>query len=178
MTTDNPNPRRTWHTVPLQHLHLDSVTRHRRRVFTDATLAYYEHTVRGVWADLNIKPVGEADHVHLLLVYPPTPAISVLAQQVKRRTAYTVHCKFTGLSAPARADTDGRRPTSPSPLTVRPCQSSPNASTDKARPLQPPGSLGDTGYGVHRALKSKACAQQSGQQMDAYVRLGRRWQAM
>jgi putative transposase len=38
---------------------------------------------------------GEADHVHLLVAYPPTLAISVLAQRLKGHTAYTVQREHT-----------------------------------------------------------------------------------
>ena len=49
-------------------------------------LTFTEHTMRGVCPDLNAELVefnGEADHVHLLVAYPPTVAISVLAQCLK-----------------------------------------------------------------------------------------------
>jgi putative transposase len=48
--------------------------------------------------DLN----GESDHVHLLVAYPPTLAISVLVQRLKGRTAYAVRCEFTGACVRAR----------------------------------------------------------------------------
>lgn len=37
---------------------------------------------------------GEADHVHLLVAYPPTLAISGLAQRHKGRTSYAVRREF------------------------------------------------------------------------------------
>jgi putative transposase len=45
---------------------------------------------------------GEADHVHLLLAYPPTLAISVLVQRLKGRTAYAVRREYTGACVRAR----------------------------------------------------------------------------
>ena len=42
-------------------------------------LTFCEHTVRAVCAELEVELVefnGEADHVHLLVAYPPTLAIS------------------------------------------------------------------------------------------------------
>ncbi|OHU47438.1 hypothetical protein BKG82_26860 [Mycobacteroides chelonae] len=74
-------------------------TKYRRRVFTDAMLTYAENTMRTVCADLNAELVefnGEPDHAHLLVAYPPTLAISVLAQRLKGRTAYEVRREYTG----------------------------------------------------------------------------------
>ena len=62
-------------------------------------LTFTENTMRGVCADLDAELVefnGEADHVHLLVAYPPTLAISVLVQRLKGRTAYAVRREFTG----------------------------------------------------------------------------------
>lgn len=57
--------------------------------------------MRAVCADLDAELVefnGEPDHVHLLVAYPPTLAISVLAQRLKGRThlqspSYFVSCR-------------------------------------------------------------------------------------
>lgn len=87
------------------HAHLVFKTKYRRAVFTDTMLTFTEHTTRGVCADLNAELVefnGEADHVHLLVAYPPTVAISVLAQRLTGRTAYTVGREFTGACVRAR----------------------------------------------------------------------------
>jgi putative transposase len=76
--------------VSLLHAHLVFVTKYWRRVFTDAMLTYCEHTMRGVCVALDVELVefnGEADHVHRLVAYPPTLAISILAQRLKGRTA-------------------------------------------------------------------------------------------
>ncbi len=83
--------RRARHSVSLLHAHLVFVTKYRRAVFTDAMLTFCEHTMRGVCAELDVELVefnGEADHVHLLVAYPPTLAISILVQRLKGRTAY------------------------------------------------------------------------------------------
>lgn len=76
--------------MSLLHAHLVLVTKYRRPVFTDAMLTFTENTMRGVCADLDAELVefnGEADHVHLLVAYPPTLAISALVQRLKGRTA-------------------------------------------------------------------------------------------
>jgi putative transposase len=75
-------------------------------VFTDAVLTFTENTMRTVCADLGAELVefnGETDHVHLLVAYPPTLAISVLAQHLTgHRTAYAVRREFTGVCVRAR----------------------------------------------------------------------------
>ena len=61
--------------------------------------------MRGVCVDLDVELVefnGETDHVHLLVAYPTTLAISVLAQRLKGRTAYAVRREFTGACVRAR----------------------------------------------------------------------------
>jgi putative transposase len=50
------------------------------------------------WLSFN----GQADHVHLLTAYPPTVAVSVLAQRLKSRAAYPVRREFTGACVRAR----------------------------------------------------------------------------
>jgi putative transposase len=74
----------------LLHAHLVFVTQYRRRVFTDPMLRSCERDLRAVCAELDVDLVefnGEADHVHLLVAFPPTLAISVLVQRLKGRTA-------------------------------------------------------------------------------------------
>ncbi len=91
--------------MSLLHAHLVFVTKYRRKVFTDAMLTFAEHTIRNVCADLGVELVefnGEADHVHLLVAYPPTLAVSGLVQRLKGRTAYAVRREFTGACARAR----------------------------------------------------------------------------
>ncbi|ORV09689.1 cytosine methyltransferase [Mycolicibacterium fallax] len=72
------------------------VTKYRRKLFTDAMLTHCESTMHGVCADL------EADHVHLLVSYPPTLAVSTLVQRLKGRTAYVGRREFTGACVRAR----------------------------------------------------------------------------
>jgi REP-associated tyrosine transposase len=91
--------------VSLLHAHLVFVTKYRRPVFTDAMLTFTEQTMRGVCAELDVELVefnGETDHVHLLVGYPPTLAISVLAQRLKGRTAHALRREFTGVCVRAR----------------------------------------------------------------------------
>lgn len=103
MTT--PTYRRARHSVSSLHAHLVFVTKYRRPVFTDAMLTYCETTMHDVCDELGSELVefnGEADHVHLLVDYPPALAISVLAQRLKGRTAYAVRREYTGVCVRAR----------------------------------------------------------------------------
>jgi putative transposase len=55
--------------------------------------------MRAVCAEPGVELVefnGETGHVHLLVAYPPTLAICVLAQRLKDRTADSVRREFTG----------------------------------------------------------------------------------
>ncbi|MDT5049751.1 MAG: REP-associated tyrosine transposase [Mycobacterium sp.] len=91
--------------MSLLHAHLVFVTKYRRPVFTGQMLTFAEHTLRAVCAELHAELVefnGEADHVHLLVAYPPTLAISTLVQRLKGRTAYAVRREYTGTCVRAR----------------------------------------------------------------------------
>lgn len=97
--------RRARHSVSLLHAHLVFVTKYRRKVFTDDMPTFTQHTMRGVCDELGADLVefnGEADHVHLLVAYPPALAISTLVQRPKGRTAYAVRREFTGACVRAR----------------------------------------------------------------------------
>jgi hypothetical protein len=121
-------------------------------VFTDAMLTFTENTIRTACADLDAEPVefnGEADHVHLLVAYPPTLAITVLAPGLKGRTAYAVRREFTGVCPrPPCAATSSRRPTSPSPVLLHRCRSSRNTSTDKPDHSERRGCCGPATHGM------------------------------
>ena len=82
--------RRARHSVSALHAHLVFVTKHRRPVFTDDTLAFAENTKRATCAELDTELVefnGDTDHGHLPVQYPPTLAISTLVQRLKGHTA-------------------------------------------------------------------------------------------
>jgi putative transposase len=91
--------------VSLLPAHLVFVTKYRRTLFTDLMLTFCEHTMRAVCTDLDAELVefnGEADHVHLLVAYPPSLAISMLVRRLKGRTAYAVRREYTGAHVRAR----------------------------------------------------------------------------
>lgn len=89
--TDNPDqlPARPTQRVPAACTSV-FVTKYRRTLFTDEMLTFCEHTMRAVSAELDVELVefnGEADHVHRLVHYLPTLAVSTLVQRLKGRIA-------------------------------------------------------------------------------------------
>jgi putative transposase len=68
------------------HVHLVFVTRYRRGAFTDPILTRCEEVMREVCEDFGAELRefnGEADHVHLLVHYPPNVALSRLVNSLK-----------------------------------------------------------------------------------------------
>jgi putative transposase len=68
-------------------------------------LTFTETTLCEVCGQLNVELVefhGESDHVHPLAAYPPTLAISVLAQRLKGRTMYAIRREHAGACVRAR----------------------------------------------------------------------------
>lgn len=91
--------------MSLLHAHLVFVTKFRRKLFTDPMLTFAETTMRTVCIELDVELVefnGEADHVHALVAYPPTLAISARVQRLKGRRAYAVRREFTSAYVRAR----------------------------------------------------------------------------
>jgi putative transposase len=74
------------HRVFALHAHLVFVTKYRHPVFTDTHLDRTEEIMRAVCADFGCDLVefnGESDHVHLLIHFPPTVALSRLVNSLK-----------------------------------------------------------------------------------------------
>jgi putative transposase len=68
------------------HVHLVFVTKYRRGVLDDEMLTRCEQVMRDVCADFGAdlrEFNGEPDHVHLLIHYPPTFAVSRLVNSLK-----------------------------------------------------------------------------------------------
>jgi len=62
------------------------VTKYRRTVFTDESLAVIEKSLREVALKMNFEIAefnGEADHVHCLIEYPPKLSISQMVNALK-----------------------------------------------------------------------------------------------
>jgi len=81
------NPYRTGrHCVFELHAHLVFVTKYRGVVFTDEHLRSLESIFRSVCEDFETELVefnGEADHVHLLVNFPPKVSVSKLVNSLK-----------------------------------------------------------------------------------------------
>jgi putative transposase len=61
------------------------VTKYRHHVFAETHLKRMEEIVRAVCADFETEPVefnGEANHVHLLVNFPPKVTISTLTDSL------------------------------------------------------------------------------------------------
>ncbi|MFE2698683.1 IS200/IS605 family transposase [Streptomyces mirabilis] len=79
--------------------HLVFTPKYRRGPFTDEILTRCEEIMRAVCADFETELVefnGEADHVHLLVHYPPKVAISRLAGSLKGVSARRLRQEFPG----------------------------------------------------------------------------------
>jgi putative transposase len=73
-------------TVYNLHVHLVFVTKYRRPVFSNEKLASRPQLIRGVWLNLHAErreSNGQTDHVHLLVHYPPSVALSTVANPLK-----------------------------------------------------------------------------------------------
>ena len=111
-------------TVYTLHAHLVFVTKYRRPGFTGEMLTSCEHLMADIclsWGGELREFTGETDHVHLLVHYPPSLAVSMLVN------------RLTGVSVAPRASntqhrfvnylwesTSGRRPTSPRTAAAHP----------------------------------------------------------
>lgn len=78
--------RRENHSVSDLKAHLIFVTKYRQKVLTAAGLVVVESACRAVAAKMNFQVLefnGEADHVHLLVEYPPKLSISQMVNALK-----------------------------------------------------------------------------------------------
>ncbi len=78
--------RRERHSVSRLVIHLVCVTKYRRKVFDDKALAWLQVHFAKVCATMGAQLIacdGEADHVHLLIEYPPKHSVSVLVNALK-----------------------------------------------------------------------------------------------
>jgi putative transposase len=81
------------------HVHLVFVTKYRRGALDDEMLRACEDTMRKVCEDFEAELRefnGEADHVHLLVHYPPKVAVSKLVNSLKGVSARILRRDFTG----------------------------------------------------------------------------------
>jgi len=88
------------HCVFVLHAHLVFVTKYRHRVFADSHLQRMEQIMRDVCADFEVELVefnGEANHVHLLVNFPPKVALSKLVNSLKSVSSRRLRQEFPDL---------------------------------------------------------------------------------
>lgn len=93
----DPNVRRGRSVVHNLHAHLVFVPKYRRRVFSKAMLDRMGEVMADVCADFDATLAefnGEADHVHLLVQYPPQVRLSTLAGSLKGVSARYLRAEF------------------------------------------------------------------------------------
>ena len=67
-------------------MHLVCVTKHRRKVLDDRAIVWMQQHCAKVCATMGCRLLaldGEADHIHLLIEYPPKHSISTLVNALK-----------------------------------------------------------------------------------------------
>ena len=77
------------------------VTKYRHRVVGDRHLARMEQIIRAVCDDFDVELVevnGEANHVHLLVDFPPTLALSRLVNSLKGVSSRRLRQEFPDLA--------------------------------------------------------------------------------
>ena len=77
------------------------MTKYRHPVFTDAHLARLEDIFQAVCADFGcdlLECNGEAEHVHLLVTYPPTVQLSRLVNSLKGVSSRRLRQEFPELA--------------------------------------------------------------------------------
>lgn len=88
------------HVVSNLHVHLVFVTKYRRRVFSAEHLEFMRGVLLSVCDDLGADLVefnGEEEHVHLLVEYPPSVAVSSLVNSLKGVSSRMVRKEFPSI---------------------------------------------------------------------------------
>lgn len=88
------------HCVFVLHAHLVFVTEYRHPVFSNRHLARMEEIMRDVAADFDCGIAefnGEANHVHLLVTFPPKVALSKLVNSLKGVSSRRMRQEFPEL---------------------------------------------------------------------------------
>jgi putative transposase len=97
--TPDPDVRRGRSVVCNLHAHLVFTTKYRRGALTDPILTRCQQIMADVCADFGAELRefnGEHDHVHLLVHYPPTAALSRLVNSLKGVSARYLRQEFHG----------------------------------------------------------------------------------
>jgi putative transposase len=99
--TEYSNIRTGRRCVFILHVHLVFVTKYRHQVFGSRHLERMEEIMRDVCADFGAELRefnGEAEHVHLLVNFPPTVAISRLVNSLKGVSSRRLRQEFPDLA--------------------------------------------------------------------------------
>ena len=91
---------RSRHSAYLLHVHMVFVTKYRRIVFGELHLEkvnQYAGEVCGDFGAVLKECDGEADHVHMLVEYPPTVQLSKLVNSLKAVTSRRLRNEFLDL---------------------------------------------------------------------------------
>ncbi|HCL8067251.1 IS200/IS605 family transposase [Enterobacter cloacae] len=94
--------KRNRHSAYLLHVHIVFVTKYRRKVFEEFHLEKVNQYVSEVCGDFGAELKecdGEADHVHMLIEYPPTVQLSKLVNSLKAVTSRRLRNEFLDLRA-------------------------------------------------------------------------------
>jgi putative transposase len=97
--TPDPDVRRGRSVVCNLHVHLVFTTKYRRGALTDPILTRCRQIMADVCADFGAvlrEFNGEDDHVHLLVHYPPTVALSKLVNSLKGVSSRHLRREFAG----------------------------------------------------------------------------------
>lgn len=89
------------HCVHNLHCHLVFITKYRKDIFNDAYLEFLEQTFSNICSDFQVELYefnGEANHVHLLVNYPPKISLSRLVNSLKGVSSRYLRKKFPELS--------------------------------------------------------------------------------
>lgn len=88
------------HCVFAMHVHLVFVLKYRKKIFAKEHLNYMESLFKRICRDFDSELVefnGEADHVHILVNYPPKVCISKLVNSLKGVSSRKLRDKFPEL---------------------------------------------------------------------------------
>ncbi|EIU9113094.1 TPA: IS200/IS605 family transposase [Salmonella enterica subsp. enterica serovar Paratyphi B] len=91
---------RSRYSAYLLHVHIVFVTKYRRKVFGERHLEKIRQYVSEICTDFGAvlqECDGEADHVHMLITYPPTVQLSKLVNSLKAVTSRRLRNDFIDL---------------------------------------------------------------------------------
>jgi putative transposase len=97
--------RRERHSVSELTVHLVCGTKYRRKLFDASALEWLQQHARRVFAKMHCQLLacdGEADHLHLLVEYPPKLSVSVMVNAFKGTSSRLLRQARPGIAAQYR----------------------------------------------------------------------------